>query len=109
MNGDGKPSSCGISSAVSRNRDGLGQSEIAGKTILVHAEQGFGDTIQFCRYVPLVAERGARVILEVQEPLRELTTSLGGTTQVVAKDFRAAGFPCTMLAAQPAASVPNAA
>ena len=60
------------------------QDEIAGKTILLHAEQGFGDTIQFCRYVPLVAERGARVILEVQEQLRELLTSLAGTAQVLA-------------------------
>jgi tetratricopeptide (TPR) repeat protein len=37
-----------------------GADDIAGKTILLHAEQGFGDTIQFCRYVPRVAERGAR-------------------------------------------------
>ena len=57
---------------------------IAGKTVLLYAEQGFGDTMQFCRYVPLVAERGARVILEVQDSLRELMTSLAGTTQVLA-------------------------
>ena len=38
----------------------LGAEDIAGKTILLHAEQGFGDTLQFCRYVPLVAELGAR-------------------------------------------------
>ncbi len=60
--------------------------DIAGKTILIYAEQGFGDTIQFCRYVPLVAQRGARVILEVQEPLRELMTGLAGPAQVLAKD-----------------------
>jgi tetratricopeptide (TPR) repeat protein len=60
-----------------------GEEEIAGRTILLHAEQGFGDAIQFCRYIPLVVERGARVILEVQEPLRELMTSLVGTTQVI--------------------------
>jgi tetratricopeptide (TPR) repeat protein len=60
----------------------LGQSEIADKVIFLYAEQGFGDTIQFCRYVPLVAERGARVVLEVQEPLRGLMSSLAGTTQV---------------------------
>ena len=47
----------------------LGADDIAGKTILLHAEQGYGDTIQFCRYVPLVAARGARVILEVPKPL----------------------------------------
>ena len=77
----------------------LGQNEIAGKTILLHAEQGFGDTIQFCRYVPLVAERGARVILEVQEPLRELMTSLVGVTQAVAMDSPLPDFDvqCSLL------------
>jgi tetratricopeptide (TPR) repeat protein len=54
----------------------LGSEEIAGKTILLHAEQGFGDTIQFARYVPLVAARGARVVLEVQRPLRRLMSGL---------------------------------
>ena len=60
----------------------IGKSEIAGKTILLYAEQGFGDAIQFCRYVPLVAERGARVILSIREPLRELMTCLVGKTQI---------------------------
>ena len=46
-----------------------GHESISAKTILLHAEQGFGDTIQFCRYVPLVAKCGARVILEVQKPV----------------------------------------
>jgi tetratricopeptide (TPR) repeat protein len=62
----------------------LGESEIAGKTILFYDEQGLGDTIQFCRYVPLVAERGGRVILEVQAPLKELMHSLPGTTKILA-------------------------
>jgi tetratricopeptide (TPR) repeat protein len=61
-----------------------GEGELGGRTILLHAEQGFGDTIQFCRYLPLVAERGARVVLEVEEPLRELLSSLTGVTEVVA-------------------------
>ena len=64
----------------------LGQHEIAGKTILLHAEQGLGDTIQFCRYVPLVAQRGARVVLEVQDSLKELMSSLAGASEVVASD-----------------------
>jgi tetratricopeptide (TPR) repeat protein len=63
----------------------LGDGDIAGKTILLHSEQGLGDTIQFCRYVPLVAERGGRVILEVERPLRALMTGLAGTALVVAK------------------------
>jgi tetratricopeptide (TPR) repeat protein len=62
-----------------------GSDEIAGKTILLHAEQGFGDTIQFCRYASLVAKRGARVILEVQEPLHELTSTLPGVAQIVSR------------------------
>ena len=43
--------------------------ELSGKTILLHAEQGLGDTLQFVRYVPMVIERGGRVILECQPPL----------------------------------------
>jgi tetratricopeptide (TPR) repeat protein len=62
-----------------------GQQDIAGKTVLLHAEQGFGDTIQFCRYVPLVAARGARVILEVQEPLHELMNTLPGAAQIISR------------------------
>jgi hypothetical protein len=60
----------------------LGADAIEGKTVLLHSEQGFGDTIQFCRYVPLVAARGARVILEVQRPLQELMTNLAGATHI---------------------------
>jgi tetratricopeptide (TPR) repeat protein len=63
----------------------LGSEEIKGKTILLHAEQGLGDTIQFGRYAPLVVERGAHVILEVQKPLRELMNTLPGAIQVVSK------------------------
>jgi tetratricopeptide (TPR) repeat protein len=58
----------------------LGQWDIAGKTILLHGEQGLGDTIQFSRYVPLVAAKGARIILAVQRPLSALMTSLAGVS-----------------------------
>jgi tetratricopeptide (TPR) repeat protein len=47
-------------------------SDPAGKTILVQAEQGFGDTIQFARYLPLLAARGARVIFQCQRALARL-------------------------------------
>jgi tetratricopeptide (TPR) repeat protein len=60
-----------------------GSDAVAGKTILLHAEQGLGDTLQFCRYVPLVAARAERVILEVPKPLHELMRSLGGGAQIV--------------------------
>lgn len=61
----------------------FGSDAFKGKTVLLHTEQGFGDMIQFCRYVPPVAERGARVILEVYEPLRELMGTLPGVAQIV--------------------------
>jgi len=56
----------------------LGKERLEGKRILVWAEQGYGDTIQFCRYVPLVAALGAEVVLEVPAPLETLMGSLGG-------------------------------
>jgi tetratricopeptide (TPR) repeat protein len=61
----------------------LGQTTIEGKTIRLHAEQGFGDTVQFCRYVPLVAARGARVLLEVPPQLKDLMASLAGVGEVI--------------------------
>ncbi len=47
-----------------------------GQRVLLHAEQGLGDTLQFCRYASLVAARGGRVILQVQEPAERLVRSL---------------------------------
>jgi tetratricopeptide (TPR) repeat protein len=47
-----------------------------GRRILLHAEQGLGDTIQFCRYVSMVADRGGQVILMVQSPVERLMASL---------------------------------
>lgn len=61
----------------------LGQDSVKGKTVLLHAEQGFGDTLQFCRYVPLVAGQGARVVLSVPSRLRELLSALPGVESVV--------------------------
>lgn len=58
---------------------------IADKTILVHAEQGYGDTLQFVRYVPLLASRGAKVTLEVQPPLKSLIASLPGVAKLIAR------------------------
>jgi tetratricopeptide (TPR) repeat protein len=70
----------------------LGEEDIGGKTILLHSEQGFGDSLQFCRYVPLVAARGARVILEVEKPLCDLMAGLAGAPQIVAKGDRLPNF-----------------
>ena len=61
----------------------LGREFVAGKTILVHGEQGFGDILQFCRYVKLLGQSGARVILEVPRPLVSLLADLEGVSQIV--------------------------
>ena len=63
----------------------LGEGSLEGKTILLHAEQGFGDTIQFVRYAPLVAERGARVVLEVQRELVRLLSGMTGIDAVIGR------------------------
>ncbi|HEV2625967.1 MAG TPA: tetratricopeptide repeat-containing glycosyltransferase family protein [Xanthobacteraceae bacterium] len=63
----------------------LGEYPLAGKTILLHAEQGLGDTIQFARYVPLIAARGVNVVLEVQPELKSLLSRLEGAAVVVAR------------------------
>ena len=63
----------------------LGERPIEGKTIVLHAEQGFGETIQFVRYVPMVAALGAKVILEVQPELKLLFANLKGADKVIGK------------------------
>jgi len=56
-----------------------------GRTILLHAEQGIGDSIQFARYVALVARRGGRVVLECQKTLVDLFATLDGPTEIAAR------------------------
>jgi hypothetical protein len=55
---------------------------LSGARLLLHAEQGLGDTLQFCRYVPLIAADTA-IILEVQKPLTRLMASLPGGARIV--------------------------
>ena len=62
----------------------LGTDAIAGKTILLHSEQGLGDTIQFCRFTKLLAQRGAKILLQVQPELRSLMLSVDGPASVIA-------------------------
>jgi tetratricopeptide (TPR) repeat protein len=61
----------------------LGQESLEGRTILLHGEQGLGDTIQFMRYVPGVAARGGRIVLEVFAPLAGFLANFPGVSQVV--------------------------
>ncbi len=63
----------------------LGKGDVTGKTILLYADEGLGDAIQFARYVPLVAARGARVVLAVEEAVRPLLAGLSGVAQCLAK------------------------
>jgi tetratricopeptide (TPR) repeat protein len=63
----------------------LGGEPLRGKTILLHAEQGLGDTVQFVRYAPLVAGLGAQVILEVQPPLAPLLSGIDGVSKIVGR------------------------
>ena len=56
----------------------LGQENLQGLTVLVHTEQGLGDTIQFARYAQVLADRGARVVLEVEPALFALFQTLPG-------------------------------
>jgi tetratricopeptide (TPR) repeat protein len=63
----------------------LGEPALQGKRLFIHSEQGLGDTIQFSRYATLCAARGATVILEAQQPLLDLLTTLDGPAQLVAK------------------------
>ena len=60
-----------------------GEGGVDGKTILVFADEGLGDTIQYARYVPMLAARGARVLLAAQEPLLSLLSGLPGVAQCV--------------------------
>jgi tetratricopeptide (TPR) repeat protein len=70
----------------------LGQ-PISGSRILLYAEQGLGDTLQFIRYVPLVAARGAKIILEVPSELsRLIESSLGSAAQIVTRGSRLPDF-----------------
>lgn len=60
-------------------------SSLEGRTILLHAEQGLGDTIQFIRYAPLVRDRGGKVVVVCQAPLVDLLASCPGIERTVAQ------------------------
>ena len=61
----------------------LGDEPLANKTILIWAEQGLGDTIQFCRYIKMVSNLGAKVIFDVQEPLLKSLVTLNGVNKTI--------------------------
>jgi Flp pilus assembly protein TadD len=69
-----------------------GREAIAGRTILLHTEQGYGDAIQFCRYAPLVAAKGARVVFEVPRALAGLLAPLEGVAAFVERGRKLPAF-----------------
>ena len=79
----------------------LGESPLAGRTILLHHEQGLGDTLQMLRYVPLLADQGARVIIEVPPSLEALAAGVPGAATVVIRGQSLPAFdvhcPCMSL------------
>lgn len=76
-----------------------GAESLDGKTILLYAEHGVADTLYACRYVGMVAERGAKVILEVPQALVGLMTNLEGVSQLVVagEGLPAFDFECPLL------------
>ncbi|WP_165185476.1 tetratricopeptide repeat protein [Paraburkholderia dioscoreae] len=72
----------------------LGDFSIGGKTILLHAEQGLGDTLQFCRYAALVSKLGAKVMLEVPPELMRLMSTLDGVDQLIEAGEALPPFDC---------------
>ena len=77
----------------------FGDHSLQGKQIFLHAEQGLGDTIQFCRYVSLVAGLGARVTLEIQPALAGLLANLEGVSQLVVSGapIPATDYQCSLM------------
>lgn len=67
---------------------------LAGKTILIHAEQGFGDTLQFCRYLPLVAASASQVVFECHPQLTTLMDGLSPNITIVAMGQPLPPFDC---------------
>jgi tetratricopeptide (TPR) repeat protein len=82
---------------ASSTRAWLGEKDLAGKTLLIYADQALGDTIHFCRYAKLAAERGAQVVLAVQPQLRALLTGLGVRIVASGEQPEAYDFDCALM------------
>jgi tetratricopeptide (TPR) repeat protein len=72
---------------------------LEGRTILLHTEQGLGDAIQFIRYLPLVEQRGGKIIIECQAVLQRLFQTMAGGCQVVVRGQPLSAFDlhCALL------------
>jgi hypothetical protein len=76
-----------------------GAEDLAGRTLLIYADQALGDTLQFCRYAHLAQQRGAQMIVRVQPQLTELLASLGPDIRVIApgEEPRGCDYQCALL------------
>lgn len=70
----------------------LGEQPLSGKTLLIYAEQGYGDFIQMCRYAQLAESQGAKVVLQAPPALTPLAATLSGSINVVATGQRLPAF-----------------
>ncbi len=93
-----------------------GQSSLQGKTLLIQCEQGMGDVIQFCRYVPRLQDLGAKLLFEVPKPLLSLLATLACDATLVEKGSQLPHFDAycpamslPMVCKTELATVPNAA
>jgi hypothetical protein len=88
-----------LNSSIRERRDfpqplWIGNAALSGKRIVLHGEQGLGDTLQFCRYVTDVAALGAHVILEVPRVLAALLSTLEGVSELVLDGEGLPEFDC---------------
>ena len=76
-----------------------GSEPLAGRALLVHAEQGLGDVIQFCRYLPLLAAQGATIVFEVMPALKALLRTLPGSIHLIGRGepLPAVDYYCPLL------------
>ncbi len=77
----------------------LGDASISGKTVLIYTEQGFGDTLQFCRYVPMIESLGGHAIFEVPAPLLSVMESMKGNFTITerGKPLPSFDFQCSTM------------
>ncbi len=94
-----------------RDRLWLGGKDLAGRTVLLWGEQGFGDAIQFCRFATDLAALGARVVVEVRPPLVRLMRRLLGPERVIAMGETPPDFDlyCPMMSLPLALGLPGPA
>ena len=76
---------------------GVADGDVAGRTLLLHSEQGLGDTIQFIRYATLLRARGATVVLEAQTPLLPLLEGLADIVVAEGDDLPPHDLRCPLL------------